>query len=338
MVKYGCKDAVVEVEMKTKPGKRNVVARREINSENNKSVWKLNGALMFHVASHRVKATDLCGGMGIEKTGRTFSEEEVIEAAAALKVQTENLVCYLPQELVYEFAKMNGPQLLRATERSAGHRDLRKWHHSLTEIKAEWFNSVARTQEAKEQLSRQETNQRHSRREEERLREREAVQREYDYFFNVLVPVCTYNERKSAYDSAKARENQTKTRLNQLKRDERPYQADQETQMSKANELKSAAEDARRALTSLEGRRKRKPDEVSGAEARSSELRDQIENLTNTEKSRQERLKRTRNMIATLESKVNAGPPAASDVSQEMKRISQINAERHSMRERYLEI
>ena len=154
----------------------------------------------------------------------------------------------------------------------------------------------------------------------------------------MLVPVCTYNERKSAYDSAKARENQTKTRLNQLKRDERPYQAEQETQMAKANELKSAAEDARRALTSLEGRRKRKSDEVSGAEARSSELRDQIENLTNTEKSRQERLKRTRNMIATLESKVNAGPPATSDVSQEMERISQINAERHSTRERYLEI
>lgn len=48
MVKYGAKEAFVEVELKGKPGQLNTIIRREFSSENNTSVWKLNSEAYIH--------------------------------------------------------------------------------------------------------------------------------------------------------------------------------------------------------------------------------------------------------------------------------------------------
>lgn len=104
------------------------------------------------------------------------------KAVAELNIQTDNRVCYLPQELVYEFAKLSGPELLRATESSAGHRNLPKWHDQLVELKRSWMVNVQGIKEDREQLEREEVIQQRSRREEERFRERERVQQEVRNF------------------------------------------------------------------------------------------------------------------------------------------------------------
>lgn len=104
------------------------------------------------------------------------------DAVQALNIQTDNRVCYLPQELVYEFAKLSGPELLRATERSAGHRDLPTWHDQLVDVKHKWITTVADLNTDRELLTREEDMQQRSRREEERLRERDKVQQEVSQF------------------------------------------------------------------------------------------------------------------------------------------------------------
>ncbi|KAI5099428.1 structural maintenance of chromosomes protein 5 [Silurus meridionalis] len=102
-VKRGCSKGSVEVELYRAAG--NLVINREINVENNQSVWMLNG--------------------------RHTSQKVVEEAVKELHIQVGNLCQFLPQEKVGEFAKMSKIELLEATEKSVGPPEMYNFHCEL---------------------------------------------------------------------------------------------------------------------------------------------------------------------------------------------------------------
>ncbi|XP_060765097.1 structural maintenance of chromosomes protein 5 isoform X2 [Neoarius graeffei] len=102
-VKRGCTKGSVEVELYRAVG--NLVINREINVENNQSVWMING--------------------------KHTSQKVVEEAVKDFHIQVGNLCQFLPQEKVGEFAKMSKIELLEATEKSVGPPEMYNFHCEL---------------------------------------------------------------------------------------------------------------------------------------------------------------------------------------------------------------
>lgn len=107
-VKHGYEQGYVEIELKGKLGKNNVVVRRNINVKSNASTWSMNG--------------------------KSVPKSKVDEEVASLGVQVGNLCSFLPQDRVNEFAKLKPEELLVETQKVAGHPRLKDWHDSLIEM------------------------------------------------------------------------------------------------------------------------------------------------------------------------------------------------------------
>eukprot|EP00055_Hartaetosiga_balthica_P015402 m.90771 g.90771 ORF g.90771 m.90771 type:complete len:961 (+) comp8855_c0_seq3:395-3277(+) len=86
----------------------NMVIRRKIFRANNRSVYRLNG--------------------------KEVTEQIIKDRVAALGIQMDNLVQFLPQDRVADFAKMNPQELLTATEKTADDEKLFETHVELIEI------------------------------------------------------------------------------------------------------------------------------------------------------------------------------------------------------------
>ena len=54
--------------------------------------------------------------------------------AEALKIQTDNLCQFLPQDKVHDFSRLNSKGLLDSTVEAVGDTDLQKNHHELKEL------------------------------------------------------------------------------------------------------------------------------------------------------------------------------------------------------------
>ncbi|XP_034028187.1 structural maintenance of chromosomes protein 5 [Thalassophryne amazonica] len=102
-VKRGCPKGSVEIELCKENG--NIVIKREIQVDNNQSVWMLNG--------------------------KQCNQKTVEEEVKALHIQVSNLCQFLPQEKVGEFAKMSKIELLEATEKSVGPPEMYAYHCEL---------------------------------------------------------------------------------------------------------------------------------------------------------------------------------------------------------------
>lgn len=106
-VKNGTNEGSIEIELKGKPGAENVVIRLHLNVETSSRVFEINGKRATHT--------------------------KVQEIVRSFNIQVDNLCCFLPQERLREFAAMDPVNLLKATEKCAGHPGLVPWHDVLIE-------------------------------------------------------------------------------------------------------------------------------------------------------------------------------------------------------------
>ena len=104
-VRKGQDTGVVSITISGGPGKADIVFERVMHAGDNKSTWKINGAVKH--------------------------EKDVNIATAQLNIQLDNLCQFLPQEKVGEFAKMTPTELLKNTERAIGDAHLLEMHEKL---------------------------------------------------------------------------------------------------------------------------------------------------------------------------------------------------------------
>lgn len=232
---------------------------------------------------------------------------------------------------------MSGSQLLRATEKSAGHRDLPQWHDQLTEIKRQWMQNVAEINTDRELLQREEETQAKCRREEERLKQRENCERELA-FLTVMLHYKTYFDRKTQYDSLKEAERRGKQRIAQLKRELQPFTTEQTNMVKRVEELDKALKETKEATDKCTTQIRRKKDQVGQAEARTRQTRENLEALQGAAQTRAESIKKCETNIKHHEAVLERGPPAAADVSEEIARLEAIAVEQAQIREAYLSI
>jgi structural maintenance of chromosomes protein 5 len=122
-VKIGATDGYIEIELKGKPGKKNLVVRRNLSSTSKSSSYSISGqaATGREVTQKMNELNVQVGNLWYASTlpwGEPLTFEFVISS-------------FLPQDKVSEFAHMSPQQLLRETQRAAGDPRLTNWHDTL---------------------------------------------------------------------------------------------------------------------------------------------------------------------------------------------------------------
>ncbi|PLW22445.1 hypothetical protein PCASD_07790 [Puccinia coronata f. sp. avenae] len=104
-IKHGAEEGSVEIELKGHPGEKNVTIKLNLILSSNSRVFELNG--------------------------KRTPANQVQAIVKSFNIQADNLCCFLPQEKVSKFAEMKEPELLKETQKVAGHAKLYEWHEVL---------------------------------------------------------------------------------------------------------------------------------------------------------------------------------------------------------------
>ena len=120
-VKQGTEKGYIEIELKAPAGQSNLIIRRNLSSTSKSSTFTLNGA---QVTQTEVK--NRVGALNVQVGNLWYAS--CFESVTA----TDRYISsFLPQDKVTEFAAMSPQQLLRETQRAAGHEQLTNWHDTL---------------------------------------------------------------------------------------------------------------------------------------------------------------------------------------------------------------
>lgn len=129
----------IEIELKGKPGKKNLVIRRVLDREAEKSKFYIDGeATSAKIVGERMEHLSVQVGNLWYESSNTFLKQ------FALTLATHRST-FLPQDRVASFAMMSHAELLRETEKAAGDVNLSSWHQILIdEYKAQKEKQIVR--------------------------------------------------------------------------------------------------------------------------------------------------------------------------------------------------
>ncbi|KAF8266427.1 P-loop containing nucleoside triphosphate hydrolase protein [Lactarius quietus] len=194
-VKIGATDGYIEIELKGKIGKKNLVVRRTLSSSSKGSTYSLNG--------------------------QTATGREVTQKMNELNVQVGNLCSFLPQDKVSEFAHMSPQQLLRETQRAAGDPRLTNWHDTLISAGKEMAQLVEVLNAEKQKLKTLEDRNAVLERDVQRFNERKDLERQIA-LVDLILPFMEYMEAKRNYTDVKAKQRSLHQRVKTLQQKNQP--------------------------------------------------------------------------------------------------------------------
>ncbi|MBW0476478.1 hypothetical protein O181_016193 [Austropuccinia psidii MF-1] len=194
-IKTGEQEGSVEIELKGKPKKKNVIIKLYLSLASNSRVFEVNGE----------KAT----------------AARVQEIVRSFNIQVDNLCCFLPQEKVSKFAAMKEPELLKETQKVAGHPLLNQWHNSLISHGKEKIvldNQFEGVQKSYHDIEVQVNN---MKRDVDRLEDRRKIENKIQAY-ELCLEQNKYSKEKASYQRAKLQVAETKERVAQLESESEP--------------------------------------------------------------------------------------------------------------------
>lgn len=196
-VKQGQEEGFTEIELKGPIGERNTVIRRIIHRKNNQNEYRLNGK----------KATS----------------NEIKEAVQHFDIDVGNLCCFLPQDKVAEFARMDPSRLLIETEKAAGDGNLEHWHEKLVGYGAEVRDLEGKLQEERDEQQNLEQRNEVLSRDVDRFEEKRRLEDEVA-LLEVRLPFAEYTRARTAYSKARDAKIERKADLNALRQANQPLE------------------------------------------------------------------------------------------------------------------
>ncbi|KAI1141139.1 P-loop containing nucleoside triphosphate hydrolase protein [Hypoxylon sp. FL0543] len=317
-VKHGKETAMVEIELQSRPEERaNHVIRMQIRKEDNKTKWWLNGKESTHQA--------------------------VKSLTNDLRIQIDNLCQFLPQDRVAEFAGLTPVQLLHETLRAAAPEQMINWHTQLKELHRKHKEMKARLDACAETLKGHETRQQGSQADVDRLREREAIQKQIQDLQSARA-IAEYNTLRAAVTEAKKRKHEATLRLQELEKACGPaFQAVNQKEEYR-QKIKAVVGDRRNALRNAEAA----CDELLQAIEAQDERIKHIQNKKNAEESshasKRSDLAKIRRTITDLEAKLQNKPPefVGSEwnrkIRQQQRILDENKAEKDNLHARFQEL
>ncbi|KAI0290728.1 P-loop containing nucleoside triphosphate hydrolase protein [Russula brevipes] len=297
-VKIGATDGYIEIELKGKIGKKNLVVRRNLSSTSKGSTYNLNGQAA---------------------TGR-----EVTQKMNDLNVQVGNLCSFLPQDKVSEFAHMSPQQLLRETQRAAGDPRLTNWHDALITAGKEMTQLAEILNSERQQLKTLEDRNAMLERDVQRFNERKEFERQIS-LVELILPFMEYMEAKRSYTNAKTMQRALHKRVQTLQLKNQPmheFKKCLETRLKRINEQRDGKkESAKKRFRSMRA----KSDENEKLETRAEEFSNRLSNLKKEEKNRAKKVQDVERVIETL--RANLAEPVQvenmSEIDDEIRRLNQ---------------
>ncbi|KAL7409255.1 P-loop containing nucleoside triphosphate hydrolase protein [Mrakia frigida] len=180
-LKYGATKGFTEIELKSPAGPngevgRNVVIKREILKESEKSRFWLNG----EAATAKV----------------------IRDKVVALNIQIGNLCSFLPQDKVSSFATMTPQELLRQTQKAAGPAKMTDWHTDLIRLGKDWKDMDHNLEVKKAELDRKKASNQRLEGDVNDARERERLATEI-LFLERMIPFAEYNSNRIIWEEYK---------------------------------------------------------------------------------------------------------------------------------------
>ncbi|KZP00289.1 P-loop containing nucleoside triphosphate hydrolase protein [Calocera viscosa TUFC12733] len=316
-VKHGAESAWIELELKGRPGKKNLIIRRRLVANADSSTYQLNG--------------------------QDAIQREVKEAVEDLNVQVANLCAFLPQDRVSEFAQLTPEKLLIETQKAAGAAGLTNWHQQLIEMGQARKKVTDEMEELKGEAEHLEQRNSVLERDVARFRERREIEKRIA-LLELQIPFAVYGREKAKYDELKEDRNAQSRVLTQLIQQNDPlseFRTDQEDEKHKVEaNRKKVEEDSRRKYAAL----KKVHDESMKLGDKADEKRSRMAIIRKNEKERKERIRKLKAEIGRYE-QILADPPDFATPLEELRvqrralqdEIPAFNEEKAKYQRRYTE-
>ncbi|GAA6015672.1 hypothetical protein JCM10207_008167 [Rhodosporidiobolus poonsookiae] len=272
----------IEIELKGKPGKKNLTVRRVLSRDSEKTKFLLNG--------------------------NEANAKEVAENMEELQVQVGNLCTFLPQDRVASFAMMSPSELLRETQKAAGHPQLSAWHQILIAEYKELRDHQSTVERFSEQLKRKQTKQADTEKEVRAFEQREKVEQDLAVV-DILYKFAKYLDVFQQHGEAR----QTKTRLqNEVKELEAKNKPFKDSKMLLKEIVLNCEKEQKVLEKKVQQAQKDAASKVSAIERSDEEtnkVRSNLEDIKASEKNRREEIKKFQAEIAKYTAIVENEPP-----------------------------
>lgn len=271
---------------------------RKINKQN-KSEWLLEENRISHPAS----------------------KKDIQEVVARFNIQVNNLTQFLPQDRVCEFAKMTPIQLLEETEKAVGDPELSRQHDTLIKKNDDLKKIEISVRQRESVLANLKANNADLERDVRRLQERKRLLERAENLKKKL-PWLKYDQKKALYEESKKKEEEAKRLLHEaaaksndlkkpidaLKKNKSAF----ETAVRKLQQVHDRLDSQRQALIDNESK--------MGEQVRAKNR--EIVEVSKRESSRQEKIARASQDLATAEEEL-AKLPVYEPPTQELKEIGE---------------
>ncbi|KAJ3719185.1 hypothetical protein C8R42DRAFT_628654 [Lentinula raphanica] len=273
-IKNGCVDGHIEIELKTPPGKPNLVIHRKLATLGKNNSFVLNG--------------------------KNASGKEVSQRMAELGVQVGNLCSFLPQDKVSEFAMMSPQQLLKETQKAAGDTNLTRWHEAL--IDAGKQSSVLKEKIASDQsqLTQMQARNAAIEREVDRYRERRKIE-EMIKILEVYIPCASYRELLARYNELKETQRKMHQNVLRLKAKNEPAHKLLNALQSDLKGLERKRESRKKDTQKLFHDMQKLYDNNEQMENQVEKLQTDLEHLDQTEQNRHRQIRELEGKIERME-------------------------------------
>ncbi|TCD64231.1 Structural maintenance of chromosomes protein 5 [Steccherinum ochraceum] len=295
-VKIGTPNGHIEIELKGRKGKPNLVVRRYLTAGSKTSRFTING--------------------------ESASGREVSAKMAELNVQVSNLCTFLPQDRVAEFARMTPQQLLKETQRAAGNENLSAWHNTLVVAGKDLKKLQEGVIADRKNLATAEERNAGLEREVKRYEERKAIEKRIA-LLEVVVPAKQYREAQTEFAEAREARGVATKRLKVLLTTNAPVKAFKEKLTQEKDEL-GRQRDAKKAAT------RRRCNQLGAGleqnerlEAKAEQCKLDLDSLKTKEKTRQNDIKAAEKQVTKLETDLESAPPPESpdEVNEQIRTV-----------------
>ncbi|KAH7032081.1 hypothetical protein BKA57DRAFT_497617 [Linnemannia elongata] len=291
-VKHGSDKGWIEIVLCNKNGS-NVTIKRNINKNNNHSIWKING--------------------------ENKTQKEVAAKVQSFNIQVDNLCQFLPQDRVSEFAQMSPQELLKETQRAVGGEEMLNAHQKMVELWNEYKIAAASVKGDLEAIAANEKQNAQIEKDVIRFQQRAAVLRRVR-FIDIWILYARYGLAKEEYDRLKGARRHLFQRFKEMEAASGPMQQkkiqteqhekDLQDQKNKLDQL------YQRAVRTL----KAKGSEIEATEGQGEELRSDLDRLKAKGQQREALIANTRRKLVACQTIVD-GAPSEDDVKDEKSEL-----------------
>ncbi|GAA5914217.1 hypothetical protein JCM6882_004753 [Rhodosporidiobolus microsporus] len=283
----------IEIELKGRPGKKNLIVKRILSRDSESTKFFLNG-----------------NAAGVK---------EVAEHMEELQVQVGNLCTFLPQDRVASFAMMSASELLKETQKAAGHAQLSQWHEILIKEYKTSKEAQGEVDRLAEKLKRMQTKQAETEKEVRAFEQRERLEQDLAVV-DILVKFAQYMDIYNRLQVARQEKTRVQNEVKELEAKNQPFKDSKDLLemivAKSADEQKQLTKQVDRATKDAASKQKA----IQATSDEHEEVAQAIDDIKKNEEQRRETIRKHESDIRKYQALVDNEPPEAdtSDISRQV--------------------